>query len=89
MSAARMAKDQQMVEAVLRDKDPEWYQTQSSGYSELTRTTRRVGSVKEAMTARRARTRLGGSGRQDVHNSDRRSNSTLAPPQGEATIGAC
>ena len=33
MSAASMAKDQQMVEAALRDKDPEWFQTQDTGHS--------------------------------------------------------
>ena len=81
MSAARMAKDQQMVEAVLRDKDPEWYQAQNGGYSESTRTTRRVRSGKEAVIARRARTTRDDSGRQDdKHKSDRRGNSTLAPP---------
>ena len=78
-----------MVEAVLRDKDPEWYQAQNSGYSESTRTTRRVGSGKEALAARRVRTWRGGSGRLDVHNRDRRGNGTLAPPQGEATVDAC
>ena len=30
MSAARMAKDQQVVEVVLRDKDPEWFQAQDT-----------------------------------------------------------
>ena len=75
--AARMAKDQQRVEAVLRDKDPECYQAQNGGYSESTGTIRRVRSGKEAviLIARQARTRWGDSGRQDVHNSDRRGNS--------------
>ena len=94
MSAAWMAKDQQMVEAVLRDKDPEWYQAQNGGYSESTRTTRRtrrVRSGKDAVIARRAKTRRGDSDKQDVHvhNSDWRGNSTPVPPQGEANIGAC
>ena len=80
---------QQMVEAVLRDKDPEWYQAQNGGYSESTHTTRRVRSGKEAVIAGRARTRRGDSGRQDVHNSDRRGSRTLAPPQVDANIGAC
>ena len=62
MSAARMAKDQQMAEAALRDKDPGWYQAQNRGYSESTRTIRRVGSWNEALAARRARTRRGRSG---------------------------
>ena len=82
MSVARMAKDQQMVEAVLRDKDPGWYQAHNGGYSESTRTTRRVRSGKEAEIARRARTTRDDSGRQDdKHISDRRGNSTLAPPR--------
>jgi hypothetical protein len=43
MSAARMAKDQQVVEAVLHDKDPEWFQTQGTGHSSTARITRRQG----------------------------------------------
>ena len=39
MSAARMAKDQQMAEAVLRDKDPGWYQAQDRGCPRSIRTT--------------------------------------------------
>ena len=40
MSAARMAKDQQVVEAVLRYKDPEWFQAQGTGkYSSKERKT--------------------------------------------------
>ena len=42
MSAARMAKDQQMAEAALRDKDPEWYQAQDRRYTRTTRTCSRV-----------------------------------------------
>ena len=53
MSTARMAKDQQMAEAVLRDKDRGWYQAQDRGYPRSTRTTRRVGSTDDALATRR------------------------------------
>ena len=56
MSAARIAKDQQVVDAVLRDKDPEWFQAygtrnrpnkerttqRTKRGSDTTRTTRRA-----------------------------------------------
>ena len=49
MSAARMAKDQQVVEAVLRDKDPEWFQAQGTGtHSNRKRTTQRAKQGSEA-----------------------------------------
>ena len=40
MSAARIAKDQQVVAAVLRDKDPEWFQAQETGHPNTARTNR-------------------------------------------------
>ena len=43
MSAARMAKDQQVVDAVLRDKDPEWFQAHGlRNRSNKERTTQRT-----------------------------------------------
>ena len=67
MSAARMAKDQQVVEAVLRDKDPEWFQVQGTGkHSNQERTTQRAkrGSdatrtIRRARATRRVRARKG------------------------------
>jgi hypothetical protein len=68
MSAARMAKDQQVVEAVLRDKDLEWFQAQGTGkHSNRERTTQRAkqGSdvtrtIQCARTTPRVRARRGG-----------------------------
>ena len=52
MSAARMAKDQQVVEAVLRDKDLEWFQVQGTGiHSNRKLTTQRA---KQGIAKRRA-----------------------------------
>ena len=58
MSAARMAKDQQVVEAVLRDKDPEWFLAQGTElHSSRKRTTQRAkqGSEAAGTTTQRAR----------------------------------
>jgi hypothetical protein len=58
MSAARMAKDQQVVEAVLCDKDPEWFQAQGTGlHSNRKRTTQQAKQGSEAVgtTTQRAR----------------------------------
>ena len=61
INAARMAKNQQVVKAVLRDKDPEKFQAQGTGHSSTARTTRRV----------RARGGGGGVGIQGGHTSNR------------------
>jgi hypothetical protein len=45
MSAARRAKGPQVAETVLRDKDPEWFQTREVGPSSTVRKTRQVGKV--------------------------------------------
>ena len=55
MTAARIAKDQQVAEAVLRDKDPEWFQAQETRHSSTARTTGRAGSGGGVPTTRRAR----------------------------------
>ena len=47
MSLARIAKDQQVAAAVLRDKDPEWFQAQETGQPNTARKTRRANSVRE------------------------------------------
>ena len=58
MSTARIAKDQQVAEAALRGKDPEWHQTQDIGHTSTARTTRRAGSGGGVpCTTRRVRTR--------------------------------
>jgi hypothetical protein len=96
MSAARVAKDQQVVEAVLRYKDPEWFQAQGSGNhpnkerttqrakrgSDATRTTRR------ACATQRVRVQTGEvtqGGNPIVHSNDR-SSGAQAFPQGEAVL---
>ena len=57
MSAARMAKDQQVADAVLRDKDPEWFQAHGprnrSNKERTTQRTKRGSDV--TCTTRRAR----------------------------------
>jgi hypothetical protein len=84
MSAARMAKDQQVVEAVLRDKDREWFQGQGAGHPSTARTTRRTGSAGAdvARATRRVRARGGGAGGRGgiVHTRVRPCNGTRAPP---------
>ena len=57
MGAAGMAKGQQVVEAVLRDKDPEWFQAQGTGkHFNQERTTQRAKHGSGATrTIRRAR----------------------------------
>jgi hypothetical protein len=57
VSAARIAKDQQVVEADLRDKDPEWFQTQGTeNHPNKERTTQRFKRGSDATrTTRRAR----------------------------------
>jgi hypothetical protein len=80
MGAARMAKDQQVAEAILQDKDPEWFQVHGTGHSGTARTTRRV---------RTAGAGAGGKGGNTiVYRRIRRCNGALAPPPGEATIVA-
>ena len=95
MSAARMAKDQQVVEAVLRDKDPEWFQAQGTGkHSNQKRTAQRAkqGSdaartTQRARTIRRVRAQRRGAVTQEndpiAHSKDR---SGQASPQGEAAV---
>ena len=94
MSAVRMAKDQQVVEAVLRDKDPEWFQTQDTGlHSNRKRTTQRskqgsevAGTTQRARATRRVRAPKGTATQARepiVHSRDR---SGQAAPQGEAVL---
>ena len=78
MSAARIAKDQQVVDAVLRDKDPEWFQAygtrnrpnkerttqRTKRGSDTTRTTRR------ARATRRVRAATQGGNPTTVHSND-------------------
>ena len=97
MSAARMAKDQQVVEAVLRDKDPEWFLAQGTElHSSRKRTTQRAkqGSEAAGTTTQRARsTRRVRASRSSatqarapiVHSRDR---SGQVAPQGEAVVPA-
>ena len=96
MSAARMAKDQQVVEAVLRDKDPEWFQAQGTGlHSNRKRTTQRAkqgseaaGTTQRARATRRVRAPRGTATQARepiVHSRDR---SGQAAPQGEAVVPA-
>jgi hypothetical protein len=97
MSAARMAKDRQVVEAVLRDKDPEWFQAQGTGkHSSKERTTKRAkrGSdatrtIRRARATRRVRARRGEvtqGGNPIVHSKDRSSHGAQTSPQGEALL---
>jgi hypothetical protein len=97
MSVARMANDQQVVEAVLRDKDLEWFHAQGTGkHSSKERTTQRakLGSdvthtIRRACTTRHVRVRRGGvtqGGNTIVHSKDRSSHSAQASPQGEANL---
>ena len=87
-----MAKDQQVVEAVLRDKDPEWFQAQGIGsHFNRKRTTQRAkqgseaaGTTQPARETRRVRARRGTVTQAKepiVHSRDR---SGQASPQGEA-----
>ena len=86
-----MAKDQHVVEAVLRDKDLEWFQAPGTEHSGTARTNRRVrsGGTDVARTTLRVRTAGAGAGGQDVntvvYRRIRRCNGALAPPPGKAT----
>jgi hypothetical protein len=97
MSAARIAKDQQVVEAVLRDKDPGWFQAQGSGnHPNKERTTQRAKrvsdatrTIRRARATRRVRVRMGEvtqGGNPTVHSNDRSSSGAQAFPQGEAML---
>ncbi len=59
MSAARMAKDQQVVEAVLRDKDPGWFRSRDNTLPSTALNGRRVG----VRTTRRVVAKAGYDGR--------------------------
>ena len=90
MSAARMAKDQHVVEAALRDIDPEWFQAQGTGkHSNQEHTTQRAkrGSdatrlIRRARATRRVRARRGEVTQESkpiVHSKDRSSQGVRSP----------
>ena len=59
MNAARMVKDQQVVEAVLRDKDPGWFRSRDNALPSTARNGRRIG----VRTTRRVAAKAGYNGR--------------------------